>query len=42
MSLSVKQKEDTRRKLKEKLDKSGVAMEKATTDFGTTEEYKIM
>ena len=39
MSLSVKQKEDTRRELKENLDKSGVSVHEAADDLGTTEEY---
>ena len=39
MSLSIKQKEDTRRELKENLDKSGVTVQEAAADLGTTEEY---
>lgn len=39
MSLSVKQKEDTRRELKENLNKSGVTVQEAATGLSTTEEY---
>ena len=39
MSLSEKQKEDTRRELKENLDKSGVTIQEAASGLGTTEEY---
>ena len=39
MSLSVKQKEDTRRELKENLDQSGVTVQEAAAGLGTTEEY---
>ena len=39
MSLSAKQKEDTRRELQENLDKSGVMIQKAAADLGTTEDY---
>ena len=41
MSLSVKQKEDTRKELKENLDKSGVTIQEAAAGLGTTEEYII-
>ena len=39
MSLSVKQKEDTRRELKENLKQSGVTVQEAAADLGTTQEY---
>ena len=39
MSLSAKQKEDTRRELKENLDKAGVNIQEAAADLGTTQEY---
>ena len=39
MSLSVKQIEDTRRELKENLDQSGVTIQEAAADLGTTQEY---
>ena len=39
MSLSFKQKEDTRRELRENLEKSGVDIQKIAIDLGTTEEY---
>ena len=39
MSLSVKQIEDTRRELKENLDQSGVTVQEAASDLGTTQEY---
>ena len=39
MSLSAKQKEDTRRELKENFDKSGVDIHKVAADLGTTEDY---
>ena len=39
MSLSAKQMEDTRRELKENLDKSGVNISDIASDLGTTEEY---
>ena len=39
MSLSAKQKEDTRRELKENLEQSGVTVQEAAADLGTTEEY---
>ena len=39
MSLSAKQIDDTRRELKENLDKSGVKIQDAATDLGTTQEY---
>ena len=39
MSLSAKQIENTRRELKENLDKSGVTVQEAADDLGTTPEY---
>lgn len=39
MSLSAKQKEDTRRELKENFDKAGVSIQEVAADLGTTEEY---
>ena len=41
MSLSAKQIEDTRRELRENLDKSGVKIHDVATDLGTTQEYII-
>ena len=39
MSLSAKQKDDTRRELRENLDKAGVKIYDVATDLGTTQEY---
>ena len=39
MSLSAKQIENTRRELRENLDKAGVKIHDAATDLGTTQEY---
>ena len=39
MSLSAKQIDDTRRELRENLDKAGVKIQEAAADLGTTEEY---
>ena len=41
MSLSAKQIEDTRRELRENLDKPGVKIHDVATDLGTTQEYII-
>ena len=39
MSLSSKQIEDTKRELRENLDKSGVSVAQTAADLGTTPEY---
>ena len=39
MSLSAKQIDDTRRELRENLDKAGVKIHDVATDLGTTQEY---
>ena len=39
MSLSAKQKEDTRSELKENLNKAGVSIQEVADDLGTTKEY---
>ena len=39
MSLSEKQKDDTRKELKENFDKSGVNIQQVAADLGTTEAY---
>lgn len=39
MSLTKKQEDDTRKELKENLDKSGVTIEQTAADLGTTPEY---
>ncbi len=39
MSLSAKQIENTRRELKENLNKAGVEIHDIATDLGTTQEY---
>jgi len=39
MSLSAKQIDDTRRELRENLDKAGLKIQEVATDLGTTEEY---
>ena len=39
MSLSAKQMDDTRRELRENLDKAGIEIREAATDLGTTQEY---
>ena len=39
MSLSAKQMEDTRRELRENLDKAGVSVREAADALGTTQEY---
>ena len=39
MSLSAKQIDDTRRELRENLDKAGVKIQEVATDLGTTQEY---
>ena len=39
MSLSAKQKDDTRRELKENFDLAGVSVQQVARDLGTTEEY---
>ena len=39
MSLTIKQKDDTRRELKENLEKSGVEIPTIAADLGTTVEY---
>ena len=39
MSLSAKQMDDTRRELRENLDKAGVEIQEIATELGTTQEY---
>ena len=39
MSLSEKQKENTRRELRDNLNRSGVTVQEAAADLGTTQEY---
>ena len=39
MSLTEKQKDDTRQELKENLDKAGVSIEETAAALGTTEDY---
>ena len=39
MSLSAEQIDDTRRELRENLDKAGVKIHDVATDLGTTQEY---
>ena len=41
MSLSAKQIDDTRRELRENLDKAGVKIQEVATDLGTTPEYMM-
>ena len=39
MSLTAKQKDDTRRELRENFEKAGVDIHEIAVDLGTTEEY---